>query len=65
MIVSVSVAIVIVVAKLIATTLPILAKLVRLDPAVMAGPLVTTIADAIAILIYFSIAKQFLLPLFM
>jgi len=64
MIVSISVCLVIVVAKLIATILPIVAKLVRLDPAVMAGPLVTTIADAIAILIYFSIAKQFLLPLF-
>ena len=65
LVVAFSVFLVVVVAKLIATTLPIAAKLVKLDPAVMAGPLVTTVADAIAILIYFSIAKQFLLPLFM
>ena len=65
LVVAFSVFLVVVVAKLIATTLPIVAKLVKLDPAVMAGPLVTTVADAIAILIYFSIARQFLLPLFM
>jgi magnesium transporter len=65
LVVAFSVFLVVVVAKLIATTLPIAAKLVKLDPAVMAGPLVTTVADAIAILIYFSIARQFLLPLFM
>ena len=64
LVVAASVFLVVVVAKLIATSLPIIAKLVRLDPAVMAGPLVTTVADAIAILIYFSVAKQFLLPLF-
>ena len=63
--VAVSLMLVIIVAKIIATTLPILAKVCKMDPAVMAGPLVTTIVDAIAILIYFSIAKQFLLPLFM
>ena len=64
MVVAISAAIVVVVAKSIATVLPILAKLVNLDPALMAGPLVTTLADAIAILIYFSIAQEVLLPLF-
>lgn len=59
-----SLMLVIVVSKTIATSLPILAKLCKLDPAVMAGPLVTTLADALSILIYFSIAKEFLLPLF-
>lgn len=63
--VAISLMLVIIVAKIIATTLPILAKVCKLDPAVMAGPLVTTIVDAIAILIYFSLAKEFLLPLFM
>ena len=62
--VSISLSLVVVVSKIIATTLPILAKLCKLDPAVMAGPLVTTLADAISILIYFSIAKEFLVPLF-
>lgn len=63
-VVAISACIVVVVAKCIATVLPILAKALKFDPALMAGPLVTTIADAIAILIYFSIAKEFLLPLF-
>ena len=64
LLISISVAIVVVVAKMIATILPLVAKMLKFDPAIMAGPLVTTIADAIAILIYFSIAKEFLLPLF-
>jgi magnesium transporter len=62
--VSISMMIVVIVAKIIATILPVLAKICRLDPAVMAGPLVTTIADALAILIYFSIAREFIVPLF-
>lgn len=63
-VVAISACIVVVVAKCIATILPIVAKSLKLDPALMAGPLVTTIADAIAILIYFSIAREILLPLF-
>lgn len=62
--VSISLLLVVIVSKCIATTLPILAKLCRLDPAVMAGPLVTTLADAMSIFIYFTIAKEFLIPLF-
>lgn len=62
--VALSASIVVVVSKSVATILPMLAKLVKLDPAVMAGPLVTTIADALAVIIYFSLAKQILLPLF-
>lgn len=62
--VSISLMLVVIVSKVLATTLPILAKVCKLDPAVMAGPLVTTLADAISILIYFSIAKEFIVPLF-
>ena len=62
--VAISLMIVVIVSKIIATSLPILAKICKLDPAVMAGPLVTTLADAISILIYFAIAKEFLVPLF-
>jgi magnesium transporter len=62
--VAASACLVVIVSKAIATALPIMAKVLKFDPAVMAGPLVTTIADAVGILIYFSIAKQFLLPLF-
>ena len=59
-----SLMLVVIVSKCIATTLPIIAKMCKLDPAVMAGPLVTTLADALSIFIYFTIAKEFLIPLF-
>lgn len=64
LVVAISICSVVIVSKLIATILPIIAKALKLDPALMAGPLVTTIADAIAILIYFGIATTFLIPLF-
>lgn len=51
----------VVVAKAIGCTLPILAKLVHLDPALMAGPMITTIVDAITLIIYFALASMFLL----
>ena len=47
-------------AKLVGCTLPILAKLVKLDPALMAGPMITTIVDAVTLLIYFFLARSFL-----
>ncbi len=40
--------------------LPIVAKKLKLDPAIMASPLITTIVDAVALLIYFGIAKMLL-----
>lgn len=47
---------VIIVAKMLGAVLPIVAKKCGLDPAVMASPLVTTILDAVSLLIYFGIA---------
>lgn len=47
---------VVIVAKLLGAILPIVAKKIGLDPAVMANPLVTTILDAVSLLIYFGIA---------
>lgn len=44
------------VAKLIGSALPIFAKRIGLDPAVMASPFITTIVDALSLLIYFRIA---------
>lgn len=52
--------IVVVVAKLVGTILPIVAKKMGFDPAVMASPLVTTILDAVSLIIYFSIAATLL-----
>ena len=51
----------IVVAKVIGCTLPIIAKKLGFDPAVMASPFITTIVDAISLLIYFGIATAILL----
>ncbi|MBO4433365.1 MAG: magnesium transporter [Clostridia bacterium] len=50
----------IIVAKIIGCSLPILAKKVGFDPAVMASPLITTIVDAISLLIYFLMATAIL-----
>ena len=52
---------VVVVAKAIGCTLPILAKKVGFDPAILAGPLITTVVDAVSLLIYFNIASVLLL----
>ena len=49
-------------AKTIGSILPILAKRIGLDPAVMASPFITTIVDALSLLIYFTVASL-LLPL--
>lgn len=50
----------IVMAKLIGCTLPMLAKRLGFDPAVMASPFITTIVDALSLLVYFAIATQIL-----
>lgn len=47
----------IVMAKVFGGLLPIIAKKLKLDPAIMAGPLITTIVDALALVVYFSIAS--------
>lgn len=46
----------IVIAKIIGCTLPLLAKKIKLDPAVMASPFITTLVDAITLIIYCAIA---------
>lgn len=50
----------VVVAKIVGCSLPILAKKIGFDPAVMASPLITTIVDAISLIIYFSVATVIL-----
>ena len=47
-------------AKIVGCTLPMLAKKVGFDPAVMASPFITTIVDAISLLVYFRIAAMLL-----
>ncbi len=59
-IVSLSMILTIILAKFIGCLLPILAKKVHLDPAVMANPFISTIVDALSLLIYFQVATLFL-----
>ncbi|MDR2964340.1 MAG: magnesium transporter [Treponema sp.] len=46
-------------AKTTGCLLPLIAKKIKIDPAIMASPLITTIVDAASLIIYFSIAKLF------
>ena len=50
----------VVLAKVIGCTLPLLAKKCKLDPAVVASPFITTIVDALALIIYCNIALALL-----
>ena len=57
LVVSLSVVAVVIVSKTIGCCLPILAKALKLDPALMAGPVITTLVDAISLLVYFGFAN--------
>lgn len=50
----------VVTAKVVGGILPILAKAFKLDPAIMASPLITTIVDACALVVYFALSTHFL-----
>ncbi|MBQ9387750.1 MAG: magnesium transporter [Lachnospiraceae bacterium] len=60
LVVCMAIAVTVVVAKIIGCTLPMLAKKVGFDPAVMASPFITTIVDALSLIVYFAIAKSLL-----
>ena len=59
-VVSITLFFTVIIAKLIGCSLPLLAKKLGADPAVMASPFITTIVDAISLLIYFQIAAMLL-----
>ena len=46
----------VILAKLTGALLPIIAKILKLDPAIMAGPLITTIVDSVSLILFFSIS---------
>ena len=48
----------IILAKALGSTLPIFAKLCHLDPALMASPMISTLVDVVALLVYFSISAR-------
>ena len=60
LVVSLTLVVTVVLAKLVGGTLPMLAKKIGFDPAVMASPFITTIVDALALLVYFGFATKLL-----
>lgn len=59
-VVSFSILLTVMVAKIVGALLPFFAKIIKADPAIMAAPLITTIVDATSLLIYFSLATVIL-----
>jgi len=59
--VSLSLIVTVMAAKSIGCLLPMAAKKLKCDPAIMAGPLITTIVDAISLIIFFNLAQTFVL----
>ena len=59
--VCISMLLIVILAKVIGGVLPLLAKRLKMDPAIMAGPLITTIVDTFALVIYFKIASELVL----
>ena len=60
LIVCLTLVITVTIAKITGCTLPILAKRIGFDPAVMASPFITTIVDALSLIVYFNIASALL-----
>lgn len=59
-VISITMMMTVLVAKVVGCTLPVLAKRIGFDPAVMASPFITTIVDALSLIIYFRIATMVL-----
>lgn len=53
---------IVLIAKTIGSMLPIIAKILKLDPALMASPIVTTIVDAGGLIVYFKVAAAIMRP---
>ena len=51
---------IVVTAKVVGSLLPIIAKRLGADPAIMASPLITTIVDSLGLIVYFNIAQMFM-----
>jgi len=60
LVISLSLVAVVLLAMFVGCILPIGAKKIGLDPAVMASPFITTIVDALSLVIYFAFAIKFL-----
>lgn len=60
LLVSISLVATILIAKMIGCVLPLFAKKLHMDPAIMAAPLITTIVDVCSIMVYFQVATHLL-----
>ena len=60
LVVCLALAVTVVLAKVVGAMLPMCAKALKLDPAVMASPFITTIVDALSLLVYFLFARSLL-----
>lgn len=60
LVVSLTILVVVVVAKFVGCSLPMVAKKIGMDPTVMASPIITTIVDTVSLLVFFAIATQIL-----
>ena len=60
LVVALTIIVTIILAKLVGCLLPMLAKRLGFDPAVMASPFITTVVDALSLLVYFAVATQLL-----
>ena len=60
LIVCLTLVVTVIIAKITGCTLPILAKRIGFDPAVMASPFITTIVDALSLIVYFNFASMLL-----
>lgn len=60
LVVTVSLFVIIIIAKFIGSLLPMFAKLIHVDPAIMASPVISTIMDSVSMLLYFNLAKMVL-----
>lgn len=58
--VGISIGITIMLAAVVGAILPLIFRKIKLDPALMSGPLITTIVDVVGIFIYFEIANMIL-----
>ena len=59
-VICITLAVTVLFAKIVGCTLPLFAKKLGFDPAVMASPFITTIVDALSLLVYFGVANIFL-----
>jgi magnesium transporter len=59
--ISLTVVVTVMLSKMIGGILPLIARKLKLDPAIMAGPLITTLVDALTLMAYFAIASALLL----